>query len=106
MRLWLIYLLAFLPAAHADIITDVRVSLESQAFTQADAQLGTYRAQHSVTPEYLEAYSWMGRAYLKSNNLDQANAYAHKTEATRPPATQNAQARCRTASTQRPRRRD
>ena len=80
MRLWLIYLLAFLPAAQADIITDVRVSLESQAFTQADTQLATYRAQHSVTPEYLEAYSWMGRGYLKTNNLDQANAYAHKTE--------------------------
>src|SRR5882762_10239390 len=80
MRLWLPCLLALLTAAHADLITDVRISLESQAFTQADMQLATYRAQHSVTPEYLEAYSWMGRAYLKSNNLEQANAYARKTE--------------------------
>jgi thiol-disulfide isomerase/thioredoxin len=80
MHLWLPCLLALLTAAHADIITDVCISLESQAFTQADTQLATYRAQHSVTPEYLEAYSWMGRGYLKSNNLDQANAYARKTE--------------------------
>jgi len=80
MRLWLPCLLALLTTAHADIITDVRICLESQAFPQADTQLATYRAQHGVTPEYLEAYSWMGRAYLKNNNLDQANTYARKTE--------------------------
>jgi thiol-disulfide isomerase/thioredoxin len=80
MRLWLPCLLALLTTAHADIITDVRICLESQAFPQADTQLATYRAQHGVTPEYLEAYSWMGRAYLKDNNLDQANSYARKTE--------------------------
>jgi cytochrome c biogenesis protein CcmG/thiol:disulfide interchange protein DsbE len=80
MRVWFPCLLVLLSTAHADIITDVRISLESQAFAQADTQLATYRAQHSVTPEYLEAYSWMGRTYLKNNNLDQANAYARKTE--------------------------
>jgi cytochrome c biogenesis protein CcmG/thiol:disulfide interchange protein DsbE len=79
MRHWPL-LLALLTPAHADIITDVRISLESQAFAQADTQLATYRAQHGVTPEYLEAYSWMGRAYLKTNSLGQANAYARKTE--------------------------
>jgi thiol-disulfide isomerase/thioredoxin len=80
MRAWLPCLLAFLTTAHADVISDVRISLESQAFSQADTQLATYRAQHGVTPEYLEAYSWMCRAYLKTNNLDQANACARKTE--------------------------
>jgi thiol-disulfide isomerase/thioredoxin len=80
MRLWLPCLLALLTTAHADIITDVRISLESQAFTQANTQLAADRAQHGVTPEYLEAYSWMARAYLKANNFDQANAYARKTE--------------------------
>jgi thiol-disulfide isomerase/thioredoxin len=79
MRPWPL-LLALLTPAHADIITDVRISLESQAFAQADTQLATYRAQHSVTPEYLEAYSWMARAYLKNNNLAQATTYAHQTE--------------------------
>lgn len=80
MRSFPIWVLVFLATAHADLVTDVRISLESQVFTQADTQLATYRAQHGVTPEYLEAYSWMGRAYLKTNNLDQASAYAHKTE--------------------------
>jgi len=79
MRPWPL-LLALLAPAHADIITDVRVSLESQAFAQADTQLATYRAQHSVTAEYLEAHSWMARAYLKSNNLAQATTYARQTE--------------------------
>ncbi len=79
MRVVLLCLCA-IAAARADIITDVRISLESQAFAQADTQLATYRAQHSVTPEYLEAYSWMGRAYLKGNNLEQANAHARTTE--------------------------
>ena len=73
-------ILLLLTTAHADIVTDVRISLESQAFAQADTQLATYRAQHGVTPEYLEAYSWMGRAYLKTDNLEQANTYARKTE--------------------------
>src|SRR5258708_2141199 len=86
MRVWVPGLLVALlvvtlpTTAHADIITDVRISLESQAYTQADTQLATYRAQHGVTAEYLEAYSWMGRAYWKSNSLDQANTYARKTE--------------------------
>lgn len=74
---WILLLLA---TAHADIIADVRTTLAASAFAQADIQLATYRTQHGVTPEYLEAYSWMGRAYLKSNNLDQANTYARKTE--------------------------
>jgi cytochrome c biogenesis protein CcmG/thiol:disulfide interchange protein DsbE len=80
MRAWLPCVLALLASAHADIILDVRMSLESQAFAQADLQLATYRAQHGVTPEYLEAHSWMGRAYLRGNNLEQANTYARKTE--------------------------
>ena len=78
MLISILFLLA--AAAHADIVTDVRISLESKAFLQADSQLASYLAQRGVTPEYLDAYSWMGRALLKNNRLDQANAYAHKTE--------------------------
>jgi thiol-disulfide isomerase/thioredoxin len=74
---WILLLAA---TAHAQIVDDVRATLASNAFTQADTQLATYRAQHGVTPEYLEAHSWMARAYLKSNNLAQADAYARRTE--------------------------
>ena len=81
MRPKLLCLLAFLTTAHASIVDDVRIALESRAFQQADGELATYRAQHGVTPEYLEAYSWMGRMYLKNNDLDRADTYARKTEA-------------------------
>jgi thiol-disulfide isomerase/thioredoxin len=80
MRAWLPCLIALVTTAHADIVTDIRISLETQSFAQADMQLASYRAQRGVTPEYLEAYSWMGRAYLKTGDLNQANTYARKTE--------------------------
>jgi len=66
--------------AHADIAEDVRVSLSSGSFTQAESQLNSYRAQKGVTPEYLEASSWMARGYLIFNKLDQADSFAHSTE--------------------------
>jgi thiol-disulfide isomerase/thioredoxin len=80
MRFTLPWIFLLAAAAHSQIVDDVRASLASNAFTQADTQLATYRAQHGVTPEYLEAHSWMARAYLKNNNLDQADSYARKTE--------------------------
>src|SRR6202040_3238416 len=33
-----------------------------------------------VSPEYLEAYSWMGRAALGARHYDQAAAYAKQTK--------------------------
>jgi thiol-disulfide isomerase/thioredoxin len=80
MRFSLPWILLLVAAAHADIVDDVRTTLASNAITQADAQLASYRAQHGVTPEYLEANSWMAREHLRNNNLDQADAYARKTE--------------------------
>ena len=36
--------------------------------------------QQGVTPEYLEAYSWMARAALDQGQYDQAAAYAKQTK--------------------------
>ena len=83
MRSWplsILLLTVTAATAHAGIVMDVRISLETQAFAQADSQLVTYRAEHGITPQYIEAYSWMGRAYFRNNNPDQANTYARKTE--------------------------
>jgi len=81
MRLLPVWICLFVTTtAHASIIDEVRITLESRAFQQADTELATYRAQRGVTPEYLEAHSWMGRMYLKNNDLDRANTYAHQTE--------------------------
>ena len=70
----------FATAARADIVEDVRTSLASGGFPQAEAQLNSYQAQKGITAEYLEASSWVARGYLKNNKLDQADAFALKTE--------------------------
>ena len=67
-------------AARADIVEDVRTSLASGAFPQAEAQLNSYQAQKGITVEYLEASSWVARGYMKSSRVDQADAFARKTE--------------------------
>lgn len=68
-------------AARADIINDVRAALAQSNVSVAESELKSYRAQHGVTPEYVEGYSWMGRASLQAHQYDQATAYAKQTKA-------------------------
>jgi thiol-disulfide isomerase/thioredoxin len=67
-------------SASAGIVDQVRTSLIQNNFSAAESQLNAYRGQQGVTPEYLEAYSWMGRAALDAQELDQAAAYAKQTK--------------------------
>ncbi|HKM46501.1 MAG TPA: redoxin domain-containing protein [Terriglobales bacterium] len=62
--------------AQADLIVDVRVQLAQNSFSAAESELSAYKAQHGVTPEYLEALSWMARAYASTGQWDQATTYA------------------------------
>lgn len=64
----------------AGIVEDVRTALSQNSFTAADAELQTYRARQGVTPEYLEALSWMARAALATNQLNRAETCAKQTE--------------------------
>jgi len=64
----------------ADLTTDVRTALAQGNFTTATAELETYRTAHGVDPDYLEALSWMARASLSAQQLDQAATYAKQTE--------------------------
>jgi thiol-disulfide isomerase/thioredoxin len=64
----------------AGVTDDVRESLEQNNFTAADTRLQSYRSQQGVTPDYLEALSWMARASLLSHRLDKAETYAKETE--------------------------
>lgn len=69
-----------LPAvAQADLITDVRTQLAQNSFPAAESELRAYKAQHGVTPEYLEALSWMARGAAAAKQWDQATAYASET---------------------------
>jgi thiol-disulfide isomerase/thioredoxin len=73
-------LIALVTPAWAGIVEDVRSALAQNSFSTAEADLKAYRSQNSVTPEYIEAYSWMGRAALSAGNYDQASAYAKETK--------------------------
>jgi len=63
----------------ADLIVDVRVQLAQNSFSAAESELGAYKAQNGVTPEYLEALSWMARGAASNSQWDQAAAYATET---------------------------
>jgi len=74
-------LIALLSPAWAGVVEDVRGALAQNSFPAAETELNSYRAQNGVTPEYIEAYSWMARAALVHGDYDQAAAYAKQTRA-------------------------
>lgn len=81
MRFRLVLISVLLTAtAWAGIVDNVRIALARNNFSAAESALDSYRGQLGVTPEYLEAYSWMGRAALDQGQYDQAAAYAKQTK--------------------------
>src|ERR1700689_3316389 len=66
--------------ASAGIVDEVRQTLAQNNFSAAESQLNAYRGQQGVTPEYLEAYSWMGRAALQEKQYEQAAVNAKQTD--------------------------
>lgn len=65
--------------AQTDLVGNVRNLLARNGFSQADTELDRYRSQQGVTPEYLEALSWMARAAAASQQWEKAVAYATET---------------------------
>ncbi|MGA7512743.1 MAG: TlpA disulfide reductase family protein [Candidatus Sulfotelmatobacter sp.] len=72
-------LILLLTPAWAGIVEDVRIALAQDNFSTADSYLTSYRTRNGVTPEYVEAYSWMARVALDAREYDQAEAYAKQT---------------------------
>src|SRR5437016_2953744 len=72
--------LIFSTISFAGVADDVRDALAQNNFAAAEAELQSYRNQRGVTPDYVEALSWMARADLLSNQLDRAETYAKQTE--------------------------
>ena len=85
MRRQLILVLLLTVSAFGGIVDDVRQSLSQSNFSGAESQLKSYQAAKGVTPEYLEALSWMGRAALAMQQYTQADTYAKQTLALAPP---------------------
>jgi thiol-disulfide isomerase/thioredoxin len=77
---FLIFTLVAVSVCWAGIVDSVRTALAQSDFSAAQAQLDSYRTQHGVDGEYLEAYSWMGRTALQQKQYDQATSYAKQTK--------------------------
>jgi thiol-disulfide isomerase/thioredoxin len=71
---------ALAASAWAGIIDDVRSDAAQGNFAAAEAALNVYRGQQGTNPEYLEAYSWLGREALAQKQYDKAAAYAKQTK--------------------------
>src|SRR5437660_4721865 len=80
-RILLVSILLTASACWAGIVDSVRFALAQNNFAGAEAQLNSYRDQRGTDAEYLEAYSWLGRAALDQGQYDQAAAYAKETKA-------------------------
>ncbi|MFY9646412.1 MAG: TlpA disulfide reductase family protein [Terriglobales bacterium] len=65
--------------AQGDLIGNVRAQLAQNSFSTAESELRAYKAQHGVTPEYLEALSWVARGAAANRQWDQAITYASET---------------------------
>ncbi|MGQ9635898.1 MAG: TlpA family protein disulfide reductase, partial [Bryobacteraceae bacterium] len=66
-------------AQGTSLVRDVRAAIAANNFQKAEAQIADYEARRRVTPEMLEALSWLGRGALAAKNYDQAEAYASRT---------------------------
>src|ERR1700723_590274 len=67
-------------SAFATIVTDVETAMSRGNFPMAEAMLQSYRSQRGVTPEYLEALSWLARGDLMTRQFDKADVNAKETE--------------------------
>ena len=63
----------------ADLVTGVRESIARGNLAGATEMIRAYRASKGVTPEAVEAISWMARGELAQKNLVQADKYAQET---------------------------
>jgi len=66
-------------AARAGIVEDVRAQVGQNSYSAAEAELRDYKARHGVTPEYLEALSWVARGAAAMKQWSQAANYARET---------------------------
>jgi len=62
--------------APAGIVQDVLASFSTGSDARAIQELAAYRAAQGITPEYLEAFSWLTRAEFQSHNYSAAEKFA------------------------------
>jgi thiol-disulfide isomerase/thioredoxin len=72
----LLWLFASTVAHAQDLVTYVRAAIARNDFAAGDSFVAQYKAKLGVTPEMIEAVSWLGRGALAAGQLDRAGAYA------------------------------
>ena len=65
--------------AQGDLVGEIRSDLGQNSFSAAEGKLRDYKSKHGVTPEYLEALSWMARGAAAMRQWDQSTSYATET---------------------------
>ncbi len=65
--------------ASGQVIGDVREAIAMHDFARGEKYVEAYRAKNGVTPECLEALSWLARGALDAKKYDQAERYADET---------------------------
>lgn len=72
----------FLAAALAEgaLVPDIRRAISADDFGKAERLIAEYRSANGITPEMLEAYSWLGRGAFTFKRYDQAEKYAAATK--------------------------
>lgn len=66
--------------ANSALIPGVRAAVAAQDFQTGEALVDRYRSAQGVTPEAVEALSWLARGALAARQLDRAEQYALETE--------------------------
>lgn len=61
------------------LIPSVRAAIATHDFAAGERLVAAYRATRGVTPEMLEALSWLGRGALAGKQLEKADEYARQT---------------------------
>ncbi len=75
----LVLLLLAAPALFGQVIKEVRAAIARSDFPAGEKVIADYRASKGVTPEMLEALSWLGRGAQAAKQWDRADGYAAET---------------------------
>ena len=66
-------------AQPSPLVTDVRAAIKANDLPKAAAIVAAFRKAQGITPEMLEALSWIGRGALAAGDLTQAERIARET---------------------------
>ena len=65
--------------AAGSTVSDARAAGAARDFATGERLITEYRVQNGITPELLEALSWLGRGALAAKDYDKADGYAAET---------------------------